>query len=281
MHVHVYRSLPYKAVAIASHIADRDVWPFYTDRLGRRITGRKLRFFSKEETEDAYGCHAYDLATAFRAVGMNAAIRDPRREHPALFERGMAQIERLAIPFQQLGLAGSSDLGLGYSAALGIEARDILETGVALGWSSLAFLAATHQTGGRLVSVDRPYPLLIGKSWVGAAVPRDVSDRWTLLRHADRRGIPKALRLVDGYDLIHYDSDKTEKGRNWAYPLLWNALRPGGLLISDDVGDNDSWVRFCRSVGAPLIVVRRQHVFSGLARKPSAIGTRTFGESMA
>lgn len=268
MQVHVYRSLPYKAVAIASHIADPGVWPFYSDRLSRRIAGRKLRFFSPVETDHVYGRYAYDLAAAFHALGLNIPIRDPRAEHPELFELGKAQIEKLAIPFRELGLAGSSDLTLAYSAAMGIGARDILETGVALGWSSLAFIAALERIGGRLVSVDRPYPLLIGKSWVGAAVPDDMTNRWTLLRQADRRGIPRALNLSNGYDLIHYDSDKTEEGRDWAYPLLWNALRPGGLFISDDVGDNASWARFCDEADLPLIVVRRDRAFSGLARKP-------------
>jgi predicted O-methyltransferase YrrM len=257
-------------IAMASHIADPDVWPYYADRLERRVTGRKLRFFSQAETEAVYGAQSHDLLTALRAVGLNTLIHDPRAVHPSLFERGRQRIDRLGIPFHQLGLAGSSDLRLAYSAAVGIGARDILETGVALGWSSLAFLKATERTGGRLVSVDRPYPFLIGRSWVGAAVPDDMRDDWTLLRHSDRRGIPKALHLSDGYDLIHYDSDKTQEGRRWAYPRLWRALRPGGLLISDDVGDNEIWAEFCKSVGAPLIVVRRQRAYSGLARKPEA-----------
>ncbi|HEY7979352.1 MAG TPA: class I SAM-dependent methyltransferase [Rhizomicrobium sp.] len=268
MHARLYRTLPYKMIAVASHAADPDVWPYYADRVGRRITGRKLRFFSREETDAVYGAHAHDLLTALRAIGVNSLIHDPRAVHPSLFERGRQRIDRLAIPFHQLGLAGSSDLRLAYSAAVGIGARDILETGVALGWSSLAFLKATERTQGRLVSVDLPYPFLIGRSWVGAAVPDEMRERWTLLRHSDRRGIPKALHLSDGYDLIHYDSDKTQEGRSWAYPRLWRALRPGGLLISDDVGDNEIWAEFCQSVGAPLIVVRRQRAYSGLLRKP-------------
>jgi len=274
MHPRFYRTLPYKMIAVASHIADLDVWPYYADRIGRRITGHKLRFFSREETEANYGAHAHDLVTALRAVGVNAPIHDPRAVHPSLFENGRQRIDKLDIPFHQLGLAGSSDLRLAYSAAIGIGARDILETGVALGWSSLAFLKATEQTDGRLVSVDLPYPFLIGHSWVGAVVPESMRQRWTLLRHSDRRGIPRALHLSNGYDLIHYDSDKTQEGRRWAYPRLWRALRPGGLLISDDVGDNGIWADFCKSVGTPLIVVRRHRAYSGLARKPADASAR-------
>ncbi|HSM96190.1 MAG TPA: class I SAM-dependent methyltransferase [Rhizomicrobium sp.] len=270
MRARLYRTFPYKMIAMASHAIDPDMWPYYADRIGRRITGRRLRFFSREETEALYGARAQDLLTAMRAIGVNTLIHDPRAVHPSLFEQGRQRIDRLAIPFHHLGLAGSSDLRLAYSAAVGIGARDILETGVALGWSSLAFLKATERTHGRLVSVDLPYPFLIGRSWVGAAVPDELRARWTLLRHSDRRGIPKALRLSDGYDLIHYDSDKTQEGRRWAYPRLWRALRPGGLLISDDVGDNGIWAEFCESIGVPLIVVRRQRAYSGLARKPNA-----------
>ncbi|HWA31422.1 MAG TPA: class I SAM-dependent methyltransferase [Rhizomicrobium sp.] len=268
MRVRTYQSLPYRALAVASHITSRDVWPYYADRIGRRISGRRLRFFSQEQTEAVYGPYAHDLVSAFRAVGLNILIHDPRAVYPLAFEQSRKQIDGLGIPFQQLGLAGSSDLRLAYSAAIGTGAQDILETGVALGWSSLAFLKAIERTGGRLVSVDRPYPFLIGQSWVGAAVPSDMRAHWTLLRHSDRRGIPQALHLSDGYDLIHYDSDKTQEGRNWAYPRLWRALRPGGLLISDDVGDNESWMAFCRANGVPPVVVRRRRAFSGLARKP-------------
>lgn len=274
MHARFYRTPAYKMAAIASHIINPDVWPYYADRLGRRVMGRPLRFFSQTETEAVYGPHAHDSDTAMRALGLSIVMREPRAVHPLLFECGARQIDRLAIPFHELGLAGSSDLRLAYSAAVGIGARDILETGVALGWSSLAFLKAAEAAGGRLVSVDRPYPFLIGHSWVGAAVPQDMRHRWTLLRHSDRRGIPKALKMSDGYDLIHYDSDKTEEGRRWAYPRLWRALRPGGLLISDDIGDNAGWAEFCRSIGVPLIVVRRRRAYSGIARKseiPAAV----------
>ena len=268
MHARTYQTLSYKLAAAASHIGNPSAWFYYADRLSRRVTRRKIRFFSGNEADAVYGAHARDLDAALQAVGLPGDVHDPRVLHAAQFERGKRQIEQLDIPFGEMGLAGSSDLRLVYSAAIATGARDILETGVALGWSSLAFLNAVEHTRGRLISVDLPYPFLIGRSWVGAAVPEDLHRRWTLLRHADRIGIPKALRLSDGFDLIHYDSDKSPEGRLWAYPRLWRALRPGGLLLSDDVGDNGIWADFCKRIDEPLIVVRRQRAYAGIVRKP-------------
>ena len=45
-------------------------------------------------------------------------------------------------------------------------------------------------------------------------------------------------------------------------------VRPGGLLLSDDVGDNGIWADFCKRIDEPLIVVRRQRAYAGIVRKP-------------
>ena len=85
-------------------------------------------------------------------------------------------------------------------------------------------------------------------------VPPQLKRLWTLHRMADREGLPRAL--VDGpFDLCHYDSDKSVEGRLWAYPRMWAALRPGGFLISDDIGDNHAWRTFCAEIGREAVVV--------------------------
>ena len=263
-----YRTRPYKAFALVSHAFNPGVWPFLVDRIWRRITDNPLRSFSEKQTSAIYDPHLYELETALRVLGLGGIVRDPRVVHASLFEQGRQRVSELSIPFRQLGIAGESDVRLIYSVALGSGAHDFLETGVALGWSSLALLKAAEMTKGRVVSVDLPYPFLIGSRWVGAVVPGELRGRWTLLKQADRWGIPRAIGLSKGYDLIHYDSDKSLEGRRWAYPRLWRALRPGGLLISDDVGDNGAWADFCDEVGEPIIIVRRNRALAGIARKP-------------
>ena len=149
------------------------------------------------------------------------------------------------------------------------RAARILETGVAFGWSSLAILLATEgDRNARLVSVDMPYVKRNADDLVGLAVPDELRKRWTLIRRADREGIPQALEILGEVDLAHYDSDKTVEGRNFAYPLMWGALSPGGVLVSDDVSDNLAFINFCETIGLKPVIVRVEGKFAGIVRKP-------------
>jgi len=151
-------------------------------------------------------------------------------------------------------MGGAGDLDLLYHAVRASEAERVVETGVALGWSSLAILSALAPRG-RLVSTDMPYVREGNAAEVGAVVPEELRDRWLLLRGADRRVLPRGLRTLGAVDLVHYDSDKSYVGRRWAYPRLWAALRPGGLLISDDIDDNVAFRDFADEVGVEPLVV--------------------------
>ncbi len=84
----------------------------------------------------------------------------------------------------------------------------------------------------------------------------------------DRQALPRAIEAGQPFDLCHYDSDKSVRGRLWTYPLLWEALRPGGVLISDDIGDNLAWRAFCDRVNQPSIVIDRGSKFVGVLVKP-------------
>lgn len=168
-------------------------------------------------------------------------------------------------------MGGPGHLDLLYTAVLHTRARTVLETGVAYGWSSLALLEALQQTGGRLVSVDMPYVKEGKESFVGTVVPATLRSNWTLLRLADRQGIPRALRALGGrIDLCHYDSDKSYWGRHWAYPILWQALRPGGVFISDDIQDNFAFDDFAQKHGLSAFVLEYEQKYIGIVKKPSA-----------
>jgi hypothetical protein len=56
-------------------------------------------------------------------------------------------------------------------------------------------------------------------------------------------------------DLVHYDSAKSYAGRMFAYPLLWDSLRVGGLFVSDDIDDNLGFTHFCKMLRSKPIVV--------------------------
>jgi predicted O-methyltransferase YrrM len=170
------------------------------------------------------------------------------------------------------GMGGGADVDLLYSLCLATKASRVLETGVAFGWSSLAILSALNgRPGSRLISIDLPYLGAKLDGLVGLAVPNDLKGGWTLRRGADRDELPGAIAEIAPLDLAHYDSDKSYAGRMWAYPLIWQALRPGGLLISDDVEDNLAFLDFAGQVGTSPIIVRApsRDRLAGIIRKPS------------
>lgn len=155
-------------------------------------------------------------------------------------------------------VAGAGDTAMLYSLTRDGRPGTVLETGVAHGLSSLAILLAMEANGhGRLVSVDMPYRGAFDDGYVGQAVPDRLRSRWSVLRVPDRKGIPIAVRTAGPFDFVHYDSDKTRRGREFAYPLLWDSVVPGGWLLSDDVGDDLVFLEFAERVGATPLVWRK------------------------
>jgi predicted O-methyltransferase YrrM len=169
-------------------------------------------------------------------------------------------------------VSGGANLDVLYAAVVRSNARSVLETGVAAGWSTLAILSwLISQPEGKLISVDRPYPGTASNEYVGAVLPEAFakSASWKLLILPDRVGIPRALRALGTVDLVHYDSDKTPEGRRFAYPLLYGALRPGGIFVSDDVGDNMAFWEFVDSNELDALIVDSGDKYVGLVEKPA------------
>jgi predicted O-methyltransferase YrrM len=194
------------------------------------------------------------------AVDSPAAIQQLTGQAPAapfrtLFSDWMVKAEEVERTCPVV-MGGPGDLDLLYGAAEHLKATRVIETGVAYGWSSLALLLSLRRREpSKLVSTDMPYAAANSEQYVGCVVPEELRSNWEILRYADRQGLPRALKLLNTIDLCHYDSDKSYDGRMWAYPLLWNALRPGGFFISDDIGDNLAFRDFSiRVAGQPLVV---------------------------
>ncbi len=143
---------------------------------------------------------------------------------------------------------GEADLSLLHSICNKIKSKNIfiLETGVALGWSSLVFLFFLSKKKGQLFSIDMPYINQTNFDYVGAAVPDALKNKWQLYRLPDFQGLKKILKKKIKFDLIHYDSDKSYYGRKRSYEILWFLLKKKGYFISDDISDNFAFLDFVR-----------------------------------
>ena len=180
------------------------------------------------------------------------------------------ELERARIRQEEcpVEMGGPGDLELLYTICEHFNVENVIETGVAYGWSSFAILLSLqHRANSKLISIDMPYLFRENDSYVGYVIPKKLKSKWTLLRYADRQGIPKALKMFSKLDMCHYDSDKSYTGRMWAYPRLWNKLRKNGIFISDDIGDNIAFLDFARKVKRKPYLIKSGTKFVGVLIK--------------
>lgn len=205
---------------------------------------------------------AVSIPEALRSIGLEGTLH---ALDPALMSEAQDRAARSAV---QMG--GPGDLPLLHTVTCLLRPQAIVETGVAYGWSSLAILSALEANQeGHLFSVDMPYPKMGNDAFVGIVVPDRFKARWTLVREPDRNGLSKAIDLAGGrIDLAVYDSDKSYYGRKFAFPLIWSALRPGGVFVSDDIQDNMGFAEFVEEKGVSFAVTESDGKFVGICRKP-------------
>lgn len=175
-------------------------------------------------------------------------------------------LEKASLKEQEcpITMGGPGALELIYYACEFTKAQNVLETGVAYGWSSLAILLSLQQRNGTLYSSDMPYLAQDGDQYVGYVVPENLKKYWQLFRFADRESLPKIFKKVSSFDVFHYDSDKSYHGRMWAYHQIYKRLKPGAVFISDDIGDNSAYQDFCIKKNIETTVVEYNGKYIGI-----------------
>jgi predicted O-methyltransferase YrrM len=132
----------------------------------------------------------------------------------------------------------------------------VVETGVARGITSRTILEALAANGhGHLWSIDLP-PRAVDAADHARAVPDALRERWTLCHGASRRLLPRLLRELETVDVFIHDSQHTERNMRFELERAWRVLRPGGVVVADDVHENAAWQRFTADVGVRGIVAQ-------------------------
>jgi predicted O-methyltransferase YrrM len=143
-----------------------------------------------------------------------------------------------------------------------LPAAHLVETGVASGVSTSFILQAIKENGaGSLISLDLPNadPLaqIPPKANPGWIVPDELRRNWILRLGDARQVLPNVVQELPELDVFLHDSLHTYDHMLWEYGVAWAHLRPGGLLLSDDVGFNSAFADFCHDHG------KRAHVAYG------------------
>ena len=187
-----------------------------------------------------------------------------------VFDKAFIENISLTISNSDSDFGGMGYAQLLYDICKNLDAKICIETGVAYGWSSEAMLKYLSKNNGFLFSVDMP---MIGQSdyhLIGVAVSNSNQEKWKLFKEPDRNGLLKAIKQANSIgeiDLAHYDSDKSYYGRRWSQPIIFDALRKGGIFISDDIEDNSAFKEFVEENNYNFYVVEYESKYVGIIPK--------------
>jgi predicted O-methyltransferase YrrM len=149
-----------------------------------------------------------------------------------------------------------------------LRPRVVVETGVAAGWTSQAILDALERNGGdgSLWSSDFPYFRLEDpEKYVGCLVDGALKGRWHLGLNGDRTNLAEFLPQLETIDLVHYDSDKSIEGRQFAIDAVASRLTPDSVVVMDDIDDNTFFRDWVARTGRSCRVFARGRKFVGLS----------------
>jgi hypothetical protein len=193
---------------------------------------------------------------------------DQTKELIDLFPNEIKEAQRIA-DLAPVKMGGGGATTFIYYLVKYSNAQNIIETGVAYGWSSLAILLAIKDSNdAKLISNDMPYINMGNDDYVGCVISDKLKYKWELQRLPDIKGIPLALKKFNNtVDFSHYDSDKSYTGRMWATPLLWSALKKNCFLVVDDINDNLAFKHFCESVKKNPIIIEHLGKYVGVIIK--------------
>lgn len=246
------------AKTFAAYLKRPDLYPELGRKIFKNIFNRGAAFKGKEKT---------NLWAASEAISQRAAVKKlfgkDLIQFSSIFPEEFSQSQK-AQQECPVKMGGAGALELLYEACEFTNAENVVETGVAYGWSSLAALASLSKRNGTLYSSDMPYLGQDGDKYVGFVVPKKWRKHWKLFRFADRESLPKIFSEQGSFDVVHYDSDKAYDGMMWAYRQLYPQLRKGGVFISDDINDNSAFQDFCESKAIEPTVVDFEGKYVGV-----------------
>ena len=143
----------------------------------------------------------------------------------------------------EVSLGGGGNYILLYFLILKFKPLNIVETGVAAGWSSLFILRAIKKNGkGSLFSSDFPYFRLKNpEQYIGYLAQNETNkNNWCLDIRGDELALQKFVDKLKStqIDLFHYDSDKSYSGRSKALKILNSNINSKTIIIFDDIQNN-------------------------------------------
>lgn len=158
-----------------------------------------------------------------------------------------------------------------YAIVRSLKPQLAVETGVCNGVSTAFLLLGLQRNGsGALYSIDLPEVAGQGYEpdvfWDGKGgavipagrqpgwmIPGELKRGWTLLLERSQHELPALLARLGSIDLFMHDSEHSYECMSFEFRMAYAALRPGGVLIADDIHSNTAFAEFAAEVrGQPI-----------------------------
>jgi len=116
----------------------------------------------------------------------------------------------------------------------------LVETGVANGVSTQIILIGSKMYNGFLHSFDiDPMTEEVGRKYLNWKFHvLNKSKAW--------KDLLNKINRIGAVDMWIHDSDHSFYWQYSEYNLAWKILRPGGVLLSDDIDTSEAWFKFCQ-----------------------------------
>ena len=184
------------------------------------------------------------------------------------FYNNLKNISREKIKSLSYKMGGGGNYLLLYFLIRKYKPKIILETGVALGFSSKAILEAIEvNKEGKLFSSDYPYlNAKNGKQNIGLLVDKHLRQNWMLFLDGDSKNIKNIKQLITSIDLFHYDSDKSVLGRQFTILSLKELLHANSIIVMDDIQDNLFFKNFTEKYCCQFYVFEFEKKYCGIIK---------------
>ena len=236
------------------------------------LSGKIASKFVEKKPTDVYANWLSDNAIDIKSYCMD--LDEQLWNESMEFEVSLNNSAKMSIPeeiLQKMGGAGACELL--YFLVRKMDLNVIVETGVSLGYSSATLLSALKKNGdGRLYSSDFPYPgLKDSGKYIGILVPEEMRKDWILKIRGDRYNLPEISDMAGKVDLIHYDSDKSFVGREFALRVLEKNISSDTFIIMDDIHENVHFKQLVHKFASrPFKVFQFKNKYIGLIERSAS-----------
>ncbi len=149
-----------------------------------------------------------------------------------------------------------------------VKPEKIIETGVAYGLSSYYMLSALNKNKvGTLISIDSVFRPWQSKEMIGAIIPEDLRDKWKLVLGKSNEKLLEVFDDTENVGIFVHDSLHSYKNMTFEFNCAINKIIDNGIIISDDILDNDAFYDFIKEKNIKNSVIKVEDNGIGFIQK--------------